>query len=117
MNNDGMQMERLAQEVAGSEFLAGVEATTIAGQFMEWMESAALIQGQAFQYWVDDWQRTIAAMPGVNAGQVWFEHVGRRMSHISESVLALQALNEREFKRMLSTHAALLGQTQVGKPF
>lgn len=116
MSKNNVEIDRIAQEVSSGEFLAGVEATTIAGHLMEWVESAALIRRQAFQHWVDDWQRTISTMPGVSAGQVWFDHLGRRMTHVSESVLALQALNQREFRRMLATHAALLGQKRVGKP-
>ncbi len=113
MSNNKVEIDRVVQEISGNEFLAGVEATTIAGHFMEWMESAALIQGQALQDWVQDWQGTLSAMPGGNAGQVWFEYLGRRMAHASETMLAMQALNEREFSRMLATHAALLGHKRA----
>lgn len=56
MRNSNVEIDRVVQEISGNEFLAGVEATTIAGHLMKWMESAALIQGQAFQDWVQDWQ-------------------------------------------------------------
>ena len=99
--------EDFVQEVAGAEFLAGVEAASLAGNMMEWIEAAAMIQGRALSAWAADWQQTSAMLVTSNPAAALLQHVGRRIEHVSAYLLDLQTLNDQTMKHVQEAHRAL----------
>jgi len=101
------ETERIAEDIAETEFLASVEVTTGAARIMEWMESLSSIQRRSAEDWMDDWRQTGAAIGNAEPWSVWLDHAGRRIAHLSASALEVIELNEREMKRLLQSHRTL----------
>jgi hypothetical protein len=106
-SDNGPELERIARDIAETEFLASVEVTTGAARIMEWMESFSSIQRRSVEDWVNDWRQTGTAIGNAEPWTVWLDHAGRRIAHLSASALEVIELNDREVKRMLQTHQTL----------
>jgi|GEM_PF-2257656 len=107
MTNTVSEIERIASDIAEAEFLAGVEVTTGAAQMVEWLESVSSIQRRCLDQYVEDWRQTGTAFGHGNLWAVWLDHAGRRISHLSASVLEVLELNDRKLKYSIRSHKAL----------
>lgn len=105
--DNGPEIERIAQDIAETEFLASVEVATGAARIMEWMESLSSIQRRSAEDWMNDWRQTGVAIGKAEPWAVWLDHAGRRIAHLSASALEVIELNDREMKRLFQSHRTL----------
>ncbi len=106
-SDHGPEIERIAQDITETEFLASVEVTTGAARIMEWLESLSSIQRRGVEDWMNDWRQTGTAIGHADPWTVWLDHAGRRIAHLSTSTLEVIELNDREMKRMLQSRRIL----------